>query len=265
MLASLVDCSTYGFMIPASHGIFVPLFVLLVLYRQRQRLHAIQSSPSWMGSAVVVLGLLVLALGVLSRNLFLSRISLLIVLAGLIALRRMGIFSCGSFSLGFFGSDDSHSVLGGERLILLLESLSAKLAGSLFQLSGVSVSLEGGNVLLLPDGVYFLICTGGSLLSLLAVAIMYAYLADRRTWLRVLLTILVVPIKVVCGSFVIVIAALLAAFTDSVQTLEFIRISGWVSFVMALLMLFILHYAIAFIWKRTRPPAAFSQLKPAQA
>ena len=155
-------------------------------------------------------------------------------------------------------------VLDGVRFTLFLESLSAKLAGLLLHLSGISVPLEGA-VLLLPD-VEVLICTGGSVLSLLAVAIMYGYLADPRPWLRVLLAIFVVPIEVVCGSFVIVIAALLAAYADSAKALEFVRISGWVSFSMALLMLFVLHHAIAFTWKKRSagPPATFAQLKAAR-
>src|ERR1700723_1827795 len=70
------------------HGIFVPLFALFVLWHDRRKLAAIPSSPSWVGFPLVVLGLLVLVLGVLGADVFLPRVSFLILLAGLIILFR---------------------------------------------------------------------------------------------------------------------------------------------------------------------------------
>src|SRR6202158_1820178 len=68
------------------HGIFVPLFALFVLWQDRKRLKVIASEPSWAGLPLVVLSLLMLVLGVLGAELFFSRVSLLILLAGLITL-----------------------------------------------------------------------------------------------------------------------------------------------------------------------------------
>ena len=248
-----------------AQGFLIPLFVLAVLYRQRAQIQAVKSTPSWTGAAVVMLGLFVLSLGTLSLNLFLSRISFLLVLAGLVVLLQgWAFFRAVLFPWAVLALVIPIPALSGVRFTLFLESLSTKLAGLLVHLSGVWVPLKE-NVIMLPD-VLVLICTGGSLLSLLAVAIMYGYFADRRPWLRVLLAIFVVPIQVVCGSFVIVTAALLAGYASSAKALEFIHISGWVSFILALFMLFILHCAIALIWKKrsAEPPVTFSQLKSAQ-
>lgn len=248
-----------------AHGFLIPLFVLAVLYRQRAQIQAVKSTPSWTGAAVVMLGLFVLSLGTLSLNLFLSRISFLLVLAGLVVLLQgWAFFRAVLFPWAVLALMIPIPALSGVRFTLFLESLSTKLAGLLVHLSGVWVPLRE-NVIQLPD-MLVLICTGGSLLSLLAVAIMYGYFADRRPWLRVLLAIFVVPIQVVCGSFVIVTAALLAGYASSAKALEFIHISGWVSFILALCMLLILHCAIAFIWKKrsAEPPVTFSQLKSAQ-
>src|SRR5208337_2277122 len=68
------------------HGIFVPLFALFVLWQDRKKLEPIEPAPSWAGLPLVVLSLLVLGLGVMGAELFFSRVSLLILLAGLIIL-----------------------------------------------------------------------------------------------------------------------------------------------------------------------------------
>ncbi|MGB6631455.1 MAG: archaeosortase/exosortase family protein, partial [Terriglobales bacterium] len=68
------------------HGIFVPLFALFILWQDRKRLQAIASAPSWSGLPLVILSLLMLVLGVLGAENFSSRVSLLILLAGLIIL-----------------------------------------------------------------------------------------------------------------------------------------------------------------------------------
>ena len=68
------------------HGIFVPFFALFVLWQDRKKLRAIASAPSWAGLPLVVLSMLVLVLGVLGAGIFSSRVSLLILLAGLIIL-----------------------------------------------------------------------------------------------------------------------------------------------------------------------------------
>src|SRR5579863_2193662 len=67
-----------------SHGFLVPPFAAYVLWRKRAVLASIRIAPAWTGVALVTFGLLVLLLGVYGAELFLSRISLVIVLAGLV-------------------------------------------------------------------------------------------------------------------------------------------------------------------------------------
>src|SRR5277367_133340 len=66
------------------HGIFVPLFALFVVWQDRNKLKALASTPSWAGLPLVVLSLCVLVLGVLGADIFLPRVSMLILMAGLI-------------------------------------------------------------------------------------------------------------------------------------------------------------------------------------
>src|SRR5438445_8446207 len=65
-----------------SHGFFVPAFSVFILWRDRWRLAREPRAPSWLGLPVMALALLVLVVGVLGAELFLSRISLLLLIAG---------------------------------------------------------------------------------------------------------------------------------------------------------------------------------------
>lgn len=67
-----------------SHGFFVPAFSLFLVWQERSRLRKITPAPSLWGLPIVLFSLCVLIVGVFGAELFLSRTSLLLLLAGLI-------------------------------------------------------------------------------------------------------------------------------------------------------------------------------------
>ena len=67
-----------------SHGFLVLPFAAYLVWVKRKTLRDIKASPSWWGVGWVAAGLLILLLGVYGAELFLSRISFLVVLTGLI-------------------------------------------------------------------------------------------------------------------------------------------------------------------------------------
>src|SRR6202008_3933119 len=69
-----------------SHGFFVPLFSALIIWQERQNLVQLPLRPSWSGLSIAALAMCILVVGQLGAELFLSRASLLILLAGLIVL-----------------------------------------------------------------------------------------------------------------------------------------------------------------------------------
>src|SRR3954463_3623255 len=70
----------------SAHGIFVPVFAALVLWKTREKLKSIAPTPSWSGLPITIFGLIILMLGEFGAELFLSRVSLLLVLAGFVVL-----------------------------------------------------------------------------------------------------------------------------------------------------------------------------------
>ena len=69
-----------------SHGFFVPIFSALIIWQERQNLAQLPLRPSWSGLPIAALAMCTLVVGQLGAELFLSRSSLLILLAGVIVL-----------------------------------------------------------------------------------------------------------------------------------------------------------------------------------
>jgi len=228
-----------------SHGFFVPAFSLFVLWQDRALIASRARQSSFWGLPIIVLALLVLVVGVLGAELFLSRVSLLLLIAGLV------IFFCG---WNFF-----RGVLFPWAVLILmipipvivfteitfpLQILASKVAAFLLPLAGVPV-LREGNVIYLPAMALEVAeaCSGiRSLLSLVTLAIIYGYLVEKRIWVRIALAAASVPIAVAANSLRIVGTGLLVQYWDPDKAEGFFHtFSGWLVFVVSLVMLFLLH------------------------
>lgn len=236
-----------------SHGIFVPLFALFVLWQDRRSWRAIPLAPSWTGLPIVVMALLMLILGVLGAELFFSRISLLVLLAGLIILfQGWRLFRAVLFPWAFLVLMIPIPTLILQKVTFPLQLLASKLASGLLPVFGVPV-LREGNVIVLPSMPLEVAeaCSGiRSLLSLVTLAIIYGFLMDSRKWVRVVLACSAVPIAVTANSFRIFGTGLLVQYWDPEKAEGFFHaFSGWLIFVVSLILLFALHRVINWIWK----------------
>ena len=190
-----------------SHGIFVPVFAGFVLWRNRNELKAIEPVPSWTGLPLIIAALATLTLGVLGAELFLSRVSLLLLLAGLtILFRGLSFFRAVLFPWAILILMIPIPTIILQRFTFPLQMLASKVAATLLSLTGVPVLREGNVIVLsvMPLEVAEA-CSGiRSLLSLVTLAIIYGYLMDQRKWVRVVLALSAIPIAVVANSFRIV-------------------------------------------------------------
>jgi len=233
------------------HGIFVPLFSFFILWQGRKKLDAIAPTPSWTGLPLVVLSLLMLVLGVLGAELFFSRVSLLVLLAGLIILfQGWTFFRAVLFPWAFLILMIPIPSLILQQVTFPLQLLASKLATVLLQLVGVPV-LRQGNVIVLASMPLEVAeaCSGiRSLLTLITLAIIYGYLMETRVWVRVVLALSAVPIAVAANSFRIFGTGLLVQYWDPDKAEGFYHaLGGWLIFVVALIMLFAVHRVISLI------------------
>jgi exosortase len=242
------------------HGIFVPLFALFVLWQDRKKLGAIASAPTWAGLPLVVLGLLMLALGVLGAELFFSRVSLLILLAGLIILfQGWTFFRAVLFPWAFLILMIPIPNLILQQVTFPLQLLASKVATNLLELVGVPV-LRQGNVIVLASMPLDVAeaCSGiRSLLTLVTLAVIYGYLMETRNWVRVVLTLSALPIAVAANGFRIFGTGLLVQYWDPDKAEGFFHtFSGWLIFVVALIMLFAVHHLINSVWRSAEAKSA---------
>jgi exosortase len=233
-----------------SHGFFVPIFSLFVLWQDRARLARQPDKPSNWGLLIILAALSVLVVGVLGAELFLSRISLLLLLAGLVIfLRGWPMFRAVLFPWAFLIlMIPVPAIIFGE-ITFPLQILASKVAAMLLPLLGVPV-LREGNVIHLPAMSLEVAeaCSGiRSLISLTTLAIIYGYLVETRTWVRVALALASIPIAVAANSLRIVGTGLLVQYWDPEKAEGFFHtFSGWLIFVVSLAMLFLLHRLLQF-------------------
>jgi exosortase len=172
-----------------SHGFFVPAFSIFVLWQNRAKLLALPRSPSFWGLPIVVIGLVTLVVGVLGAELFLSRTSLLVLIAGLVIyFLGWNFFRAVLFPWAFLVLMIPVPAIIFNQITFPLQLLASKVAASVLPLFGVPV-LREGNVINLPEMALEVAeaCSGiRSLMSLTTLAIIYGYLMETRTSIRVL-------------------------------------------------------------------------------
>ena len=238
-----------------SHGFFVPAFSLYVVWQNREQLWKIRRAPSGWGLAVMLFSLCVLILGVFGADLFLSRVSLILLIAGVVVfLHGWQMLRALLFPLAVLLLMIPIPSIILNQITFPLQILASKLSAWLLPLLGVPV-LREGNVINLPVMPLEVAdaCSGiRSLLSLTCLAVMYGYLLEKRVSVRIVLALASIPIAVAANGLRIVGTGLLVQYWDPDKAEGFFHaFSGWLIFVVSLLMLFALHRVIA-LWNRRR-------------
>jgi exosortase len=238
-----------------SHGFFVPLFSAFVIWQDRHQFARLPLRPSWFGLAILAFALCVLIVGQMGAELFLSRSSLLLVLAGVTVLfLGWNFFRAALFPWAFLILMIPIPAIIFNQITFPLQLLASKVAASTLPLFGVPI-LREGNVINLPSMALEVAeaCSGiRSLMSLVTLAIIYGFLMERRLWVRCLLTVASVPIAVVANSVRIIGTGLLVQYWDPDKAEGYFHASwGWIIFVISLVLLYALHGLIELIWPQT--------------
>ena len=237
-----------------SHGFFVPLFAAFVVWQERHRLAQLDPRPSWSGLPVLALALILLVLGQLGAELFLARVSLVLLLAGLILFfLGWNFFRELLFPLAFLLLMIPIPTILFNQITFPLQLQASKVAAFTLPLFGVPI-LREGNVINLPAMSLEVAeaCSGiRSLMSLTTLAVIYGYLMERRVWVRWLLALASIPIAIVANSVRIIGTGLLVQYWDPDKADGFFHASwGWIIFVLSLLMLYALHAVVRLLLRR---------------
>jgi exosortase len=232
-----------------SHGFVIPFVVGYLIWRQWGRLEAAERFPSWRGLWLVVPGLLLLLLGVLGAELFLARVSFVVVLAGMIWLLAGGaVLKLLRFPLFVMLLGIPLPQVVFNQITLPLQLLASSLAATVLPLLHVPV-LREGNVMQLPSMQLEVAeaCSGiRSLMSLFTLAVLYVYFAERSTAKRLLIVAASLPVAVVANAFRIVGTGVLVQFWSPERALGFFHeFSGLIIFAVSLAMMVGVHWLLS--------------------
>ena len=228
-----------------SHGFIVLPLALFFAWQRRTKLRRTPLRPHPAGLLVIATGLALLAIGTLGAELFLTRISALVVLTGVVLFlagaRHLRILA---FPLAFLLLMVPLPAIVFNQIAFPLQLLASRAGAATLELSGVPV-LREGNVLVLATTKLEVAeaCSGiRSLVSLLTLAIVLGQLVLRRRRTRIALVLAAVPVAIAANAARVAGTGLAAHFWSPEAAEGFFHIfSGWIVFGAAFAILLLLQ------------------------
>jgi exosortase len=241
-----------------SHGFIVLPLAAWFAWERRARLRALTPRPSWAGLALVAGSLAVLLLGVLGAELFLSRVSLLGVIAGTV------LFMWGwphlralAFPIAFLLLMIPLPAILFNQIAFPLQLFASQVGAGAMETVGVPV-LREGNVLILPRTTLEVAeaCSGiRSLVSLITLAIVLGQFALSRQWTRVALALAAVPVAIATNALRVAGTGIATHFWSPEAADGFFHaFSGWIVFAVAFAALLGIQRILAWMEDRRRGP-----------
>jgi exosortase len=220
-----------------SHGFFVIPLAAFFAWERRDALRRAERRPSVLGLIVIAGSLLLLVAGRLGAELFLTRISLIGVLAGitlfLLGREHLRVLA---FPLAFLLLMVPLPAIVFNKIAFPLQLLASQVGETAIAAAGIPV-LREGNILQLPtrDLEVAEACSGiRSLVSLLMLAIVLGYFTERRTGARIVIALAAVPIAIAANAARVAGTGLASELISPAAAEGFFHsFSGWLVFVVA--------------------------------
>ena len=193
--------------------------------------------------------------GRLGAELFLTRVSLLVIVAGAVLfLHGWHHLRVLTFPILFLLLMVPLPAIVFNQIAFPLQLLASRVGTAGIQACAVPV-LREGNVIVLADTSLEVAeaCSGiRSLVSLLTLGILYGYFTDPRPWMRAVIALSTVPIAIAANAARVTGTGVLAHYYGvEAATGFFHTFSGWLVFVVAFLLLFV----VSRLLERLAPPA----------
>jgi exosortase len=231
------------------HGMFVPFFAVYVMWERRKALlealetAAASAARGW-GLSLLLFSVAQLLVATLAAELFLQRLAVWQMIVGSVlylaggAVLRVLLFPLALllFSIPIPG-------IALKSVVFPLQLLSSQLAETALELLNYTV-VRDGNVLELAGQQLSVVeaCSGiRAVLSLSFFSVCYGYLLERRVAMRWLLLAATVPVAILANATRIVATGILGEIDQKLATGFFHAISGWVIFVISVVLLIAFH------------------------
>ena len=248
-----------------SHGFLIVPVALYLAWERRQRLFTAPMQPSLFGLIVVFGSLATLIAGVLGAELFLTRVSMIGVLAGSILFvlgwQHMRVLA---FPIAFLLLMVPIPAIIFNQIAFPLQLTASEFGEATLNLFTIPV-LREGNIIILANTTLEVAeaCSGiRSLISLLTLGIVYGYFNDPRGWVRTVVALSTIPIAIIANGMRVAGTGIAAHYYGPEAATGFFHtFSGWLVFVVAFIMLFVVMRVLLLL----TPPARPASLEVANA
>jgi len=226
-----------------SHGFLIPFVSIYFVYERRNQLKTLPLSGNWVGLEWLILGVILLFFGKIANQWFTMEFSLLVVLCGIILyLLGKEFLRMLLFPLCFLIFMIPLPSILMQQITFPMQLFASKLASRSLDLMDIPV-LREGNIIQLANASLEVAeaCSGiRSLVSLLALSVVFAYFSQKTTLKRVLLVLLTFPIAIIANAARVTGTGILAHhYGDKIAQGFFHGFSGWILFVVAFVCLFV--------------------------
>lgn len=227
-----------------SHGFLIPVISAYLLWARRGELRELArgaEGSAW-GLALCVASLAVFVVGRAGAELFLQRSSLVLLLLGTVVwLWGWGMLRATAFPLLFLFFMVPLPYLIYDAVAFPLKLFAARVATESLFWFGVPVFREGNVIHLASQTLEVADACSGirSLVSLVALGVVYAYFTEGIGWKRVAIVVSTVPIAIAANAFRVTGTGLLTHYVSPKAAEGFFHtFSGWLVFVVAFALLF---------------------------
>jgi exosortase len=239
-----------------SHGFFVPLVAGYIAWQRREKLASLEWKPAWWGIGILVWAGLQAYLGMLGAELFLQRTAFLLSLLGmLLVLGGTGLVRQLLFPLLLLPFMIPLPAVVYNQITFPLQLFASSVAERSLEVLNIPV-VRDGNILELASQKLNVAeaCSGiRSLLSLSFLSLVYAYFFDRKVWMRWVLLIATIPIAIIANSARVTLTGVFSEIDPSLAAGFFHEAEGWVIFVVALVILVVVHQLVNWVYRRRHP------------
>ncbi len=225
-----------------SHGFLVPFLSLFFIWERWKVLTDETPSPSTWGIGLLSLGLVSLVIGLVGAELYVQRMSLIVVISGIVLLilgwKYLWLLS---LPIGFLIFMIPLPAIVVNTIAFPLQLFAAQTASFCLFSLGIPVLREGNLIMLASTTLEVAEACSGlrSLLSLLALGTVYGYFSQNVMWKRWALVILSVPIAIVANAARVSGTGILAHYFGAEAAEGFYHtFEGWLVFVVAFVLLF---------------------------
>ena len=186
-----------------SYGLLLPFVSAYLIYLKWPELRREPWQPSWLGLAIMALGLILYMGGKLAAEFYSARVSFPIFIAGIVVL--MGgwkVLRLLAFPLFLLVLMLPLPGILTSTLTLPLQLISSRLAAVFLRLLGYPLVLQGNVIDLGVRQLQVVAACSGLryILSLLALGVIYCYFYQRRPWKGAVLLIALVPAAILANA-----------------------------------------------------------------